>query len=278
MNGHHNSPDPSIIELWSPGVLLFTIAIIAAYLAVTGSHRHRFSDSEPVPVKQKTYFILGAVIFYIAQGSPLAYYGHHFLFSAHMFQQSLLFFFVPPFMLLGLPSWFFSGVHKNASIYRVVRIFTQPLIAIFLFNMLLTAYHVPQIFDFVMMSPLWGPLFNLVLQISAFVMWFLIITPDPKLERLTPLQKMAYIIVNALLLYPICAIIIFAGKPLFAAYIGVPQIFESLPTLYDQQLAGVLMKLMQEGALGFALSLTFYQWYRSENKTGDNDLNPKVDS
>lgn len=79
---------------------------------------------------------------------------------------------------------------------------------------------------------------------------------------------MGYIIGNVILLYPACALIIFADSLLYQTYTAAPQLISFLPPLYDQKLGGILMKVMQEIALGSALAYTFFQWVRRE-KTKD---------
>jgi putative membrane protein len=47
--------------------------------------------------------------------------------------------------------------------------------------------------------------------------------------------------------------------------ISGPEMFNGLPLMEDQQLGGVLMKIIQELVLGVVLGYIFFTWYRKEN-------------
>lgn len=45
-----------------------------------------------------------------------------------------------------------------------------------------------------------------------------------------------------------------------------PEMFFSVPLLYDQQLGGILMKIIQEIIYGIMLFFAFREWYRKEKE------------
>jgi putative membrane protein len=77
--------------LWNPEIIALTIVLATIYLILVGPMRHRFTKSTPVSVGQKVLFLTGLFIFYFTLGSPLHLIGHQFLFSAHMFEQALVY-------------------------------------------------------------------------------------------------------------------------------------------------------------------------------------------
>ncbi|MCF6093641.1 cytochrome c oxidase assembly protein [Microaerobacter geothermalis] len=256
----------SFTQLWSPFLLVFTISLGILYTAVVGPYQHYVSNSTPVAKGKMLLFYLGLVLFYLSKGSPLDLIGHQYLFSAHMFQQALLYLFVPPLLLIGTPSWLIRWVIEKLLIKKLLQFFTHPLIAIMLFNVLFSFYHIPKIFDMMMINPVIGTIYQVILFATSFLMWWPIIGPLPEMNRLSDLLKFAQIVGNGILLYPACALIILADSVLYQSYVGVPQLFAFLPTLDDQQLGGVIMKIMQEIALGTALAYTFFQWVRKEKE------------
>jgi putative membrane protein len=46
--------------------------------------------------------------------------------------------------------------------------------------------------------------------------------------------------------------------------------FNGLPLLEDQQLGGVLMKIIQEIVLGYVLGVIFFAWFKKENGEQDS--------
>lgn len=269
---HGKLPDVDVWTLWNPWALLLTLVIILSYYAVIGPLRNRFPQSSEVSKSQKRYFILGMIVFYTAVGSPLEALGHHYLFTAHMIQQGLMYLAFPPLILLGLPVWFLRPLLQKPSIKRAVLIITHPLIAVVLFNALFSFYHMPFIFDFFMMNHFYMNLGHFLLVASAFIMWWNVTCPLPEFSRLSELQKLGYIFANGVLLTPACALMIFAGDLLYTSFANAPVVFEFLSPLDDQQSGGVIMKIMQEIIYGFALYYVFNQWYKRERS--DDSVDP----
>lgn len=265
---HHSVP----IFSWSFGVIGFSALLVVLYALAVGPLRGRFHGSEPVEKGKIAYFISGVVLLLVAMGSPLNSVAHHSLFSAHMLQQSILFFIVPPLMLAGLPAWLIRPVLQRKSFGKMISFLTHPIIALVTFNGALSFYHFPVIFDTFMSGVWYGTVFHWLLIAFAFLMWWVIACPVPEWNRLSELKKIAYIISNGLLLYPACAVIIFSKSLLYETYDAAPRLFSFLGPLDDQQLGGVIMKLMQEGVFVFALAVVFRQW-RSREKNNEDDLN-----
>ncbi|MCZ8523235.1 MULTISPECIES: cytochrome c oxidase assembly protein [Paenibacillus] len=266
-----HSADPSFAALWSPGLLLLFIVAGILYTLAVGRWRKDIPDSEPVPFKQKMWFWIGLALWYAAEGSPLSYYGHHLYFSVHMFQQSILYLIMPPILLLGTPAWLLRSVIRTEKAKRFLWWVTSPVLALFFFNFIFSMYHIPMVMDWLMARPAALFAYKAVFLVSAFQLWFPVFTPLPELGRMSELKKMGYIFLNGVLLTPACALIIFAGKPMYEMYAAVPPELLYLPMVDDQQLGGVIMKIVQEIVYGWALWYTFFRWYRTERRQDDEE-------
>lgn len=260
---HSVHQQAGFMELWRPEIMLLTILVGVFYLLAVGLLRHRFKESKSVTKGQKTLFILGLFIYYFSLGSPLNYYGHY-LFSAHMLQMALLYLVLPPIILLGIPGWLIRPILSDRLNKKIFLFFTQPLIAILLFNVLFSLYHLPLIFDTVMAYHSLHLIYHSLLGLGAFLMWWPLVEVLPEYNRMSGLRKIGYIFANSVLLTPVCALIIFAPQPIFETYLYVPQLFSNLPTLDDQQLGGVLMKVIQELTYMTAITLIFFRWAKQE--------------
>ncbi|OXM84980.1 cytochrome C oxidase assembly protein [Paenibacillus rigui] len=258
-------------ELWSPATLVVLIIIAWLYGMAVRKWRHRIADSEPVKLKHELYFYTGLLLYYIAEGSPLSYYGHHFSFSAHMLQQSILYLIMPSLILLGIPGWLLRPLFRNKAMHNLMKFVTSPLVSLFTFNMVFSFYHIPIIMDTLMANELLHHVYNTVFLLAAFQMWFPVFTPLPEYNKMSELWKMAYIFINGVLLTPACALIIFAGEPMYASYENVSEQFLFMSVLNDQQLGGVIMKIVQEIVYGIALAYTFFRWYRTERKKDEEE-------
>jgi len=256
---------------WSPGLFLLLVAIGYVYFLLIGSMRHRFTDSAEVSFAKKLFFVLALLILYAGQGSPINYYGHGLLFSAHMVQQTLMYLILPPLFYLSLPEWLIRPLLMKTWMLKWVKPLFNPLIALFGFNILFSFYHIPLIFNFAFDHPFVHNAYHIILTFSAFHMWFLVFCPLPEWNRISPLQKMGYIFANGVLLTPACALIIFAGTQLYPGYAQGTLSIGSwwLSPLEDQRLGGTLMKVIQEAVYGTALGVIFFKWYNVEKKKDD---------
>jgi putative membrane protein len=273
--------------LWSPYFLTFLIIVTISYFLLIGPWRKYFNDSEVVKKRTIFYFLFGIILVYTVKGSPVDLLGH-LMFSAHMTQMSVLYLGAVPFLLLGLPDWFYRSIFKNKRINALIRFVTKPLFALLLFNLLFSFYHLPDIFDVVKTDVLLHGIFTSILFITAIIMWWPIVCPLPEMDKMPHLAKIGYIFANGMLLTPACALIIFAEKTLFTTYTdmtawvqalelcvpasmlstldlsGGPEFFSWMPTLEDQKFGGIIMKIVQEIVYGSMLGYIFIQWIKTE--------------
>ncbi|MGP4080374.1 cytochrome c oxidase assembly protein [Pseudalkalibacillus sp. R45] len=273
MHGEHQNSLSEInwTALWSPFVLLICIAVIGIYFYYTKNGPLKGT----VTRGQKVWFTIAVIGFYIAKGTPLSAIGHHYSFSAHMLQMSLLYFIVPPLLLIGLPKVLYRKILGVGIIGRLFRFFTKPLIALILFNILISLYHLPIIFDTVMGNLLLHEVTHIILLTSSFMMWWPVIGPLPEQDTLSDLQKVGYIFADGVLLTPACALIIFADDLIYQTYMNAPQIFAFLQPLDDQQAGGVIMKIAQEIIYGGILLYILIRWVRKE-RTQDKEEELKI--
>ncbi|MBA9024995.1 cytochrome c oxidase assembly factor CtaG [Peribacillus huizhouensis] len=279
--------------LWSPYFLVFMVLVIVGYMLLVSKFRHKFIRNESVGIKQQILFVTAIVLLYIIKGSPLDLLGH-IMFSAHMTQMAFLYLVVPPLLILGIPDWLWRSFLRLPIIKRMFNFFTKPLFALISFNAFFSFYHIPLVFDFVKTNMLLHAGYTILLFMLAIFMWFPLVNQLPERTSLSGVKKVAYIFGSGILMTPACALIIFADAPLFATYsdasawlvamelcvpasalsgltLSGPEMFNGLPIVEDQQLGGILMKIIQEIVLGVALGYTFFAWYRKENSSNEEN-------
>ncbi|MBW7650153.1 cytochrome c oxidase assembly factor CtaG [Anoxybacillus sp. ST4] len=266
--------------MWSPYFFVSLVAVTIVYFWLVNRSK------QPTTTKQKTLFVTAIVLLYICKGSPVDLLGH-LMFSAHMTQMAVLYLIVPPLLIKGIPSWMFEAVFRIRMIRSIVAFTTKPLIALFLFNGTFSLYHVPLIFDVVKTNMWLHALMTTTIFIAAMMMWWPLVNDVHGFPRLSGVKKVGYIFADGVLLTPACALIIFADTPLYATYydpaawmnalalcvpqstlasleLSGPEMFSSMSLLHDQQLGGVLMKVIQEIVYGVMLFYIFIEWYRKE--------------
>ncbi|MGM0873526.1 MAG: cytochrome c oxidase assembly factor CtaG [Bacillota bacterium] len=280
--------------LWSPYYLVVMILITVLYFMIIGHWRSKFKASTPVSTKQQILFVTSIVALYISKGSPIDLLGH-IMFSAHMAQMAILYLVVPPLLILGIPDWLWKAIIYRPVIKPLMKVFTKPIIALILFNGVFSIYHVPLVFDFVKTDPVYHATMTTIIFFGAIFMWFPLLNTLPEWKSLTGIKKIGYIFADGVLLTPACALIIFATDPLYLTYsepqawinalqlcvpadmlaglnLTGPEMFNTLPLVEDQQLGGVLMKIIQEIVYGTILAYIFFEWARKERKKDELDL------
>lgn len=277
----------TVADLWSPYVIIATLIIAGIYLALVGPLRPKELQQEPYPLRQVVYFLSGLLVFYIAQGSPLDLLAH-LIFSAHMSQMALLYLVVPPLLIIGTPTWMFEKMLSIKGFGTLFRFFAKPMISILLFNGFFSLYHVPIVLDTVMTNYSLHTFYIILLFVTAYLMWWPIVTPMKDDKRLSHLRKIVYLVIDGILMTPACALIIFADYTLYDVYanpdmwmtalgycvpdttllavsqVSGPDYFAIFPPIHDQQLGGTIMKIMQELMYGIFLGYTFYHWMKNE--------------
>ncbi|WP_077300440.1 cytochrome c oxidase assembly factor CtaG [Virgibacillus pantothenticus] len=275
--------------LWSPYFLLFIFALVVTYFLVTGPYRHKFGGEEKPTRMQQFMFLLALVLLYAVKGAPIDLLSHMML-TAHMMQMAVYYLIFPILVIKSIPVWIWKKIIYAPMIKPVFQLLTKPLISLLLFNGLFSLYHIPAIFDFAKSSQIAHTSVSLIILIAAFIVWWPLLSPIREMDKMRPLLKIFYIFANGVLITPACVLIIFADEPLFAAYsqngawlqalalcvpgdilegmavqISGPEMFSPMSTLEDQQLGGIIMKIMQEITYGIILARVFFKWFTDES-------------
>ncbi|TXK84040.1 cytochrome c oxidase assembly factor CtaG, partial [Parageobacillus sp. SY1] len=74
----------------------------------------------------------------------------------------------------------------------------------------------PFIFDLANSNALYHAVITTMIFVAAWMMWWPLLNKMPGWQSLSGLKKIGYIFADGALLTPACALIIFAGKPLYA--------------------------------------------------------------
>jgi len=272
--------------LWSPYFLLALVGVLVGYFLLTVKFREKFKDTAPLTVKQGVIFSIAIVLLYVIKGSPIDLMGH-LMFYAHMIQMAVLYLIIPQLFIIGIPQWVWKKILQFPIVKPLFKFLTRPIIALVFFNGMFSFYHIPLIFDFIKTDVFLHAAYTSVLFVMATIMWWPLVNQVE--SRLTGLKKIGYIFADGILLTPACALIIFADVPMYSTFsdptawaaslelcvsptilstlsLSGPEMFNSMSLLHDQQLGGVLMKVLQEIIYGVVLFQVFFEWYQKEQE------------
>ncbi|TKC18533.1 cytochrome c oxidase assembly factor CtaG [Robertmurraya kyonggiensis] len=285
--------------LWSPFFFLAILIVTIGFFLITVKYRDKFKDTEALTTKQGVYFTTGMILLYAIKGSPLDLMGH-LMFYAHMIQMAVLYLVIPPLFIVGIPQWIWKKILNQPFLNNVFRFFTKPLIALILFNGMFSFYHIPLIFDIIKIDMWMHASYTVLLFVMAIFMWWPLINQVEGEHRLSGVKKIGYIFADGILLTPACALIIFADVPMYDTFsdpsawakalelcvsptilstlsLSGPEMFNSMSLLHDQQLGGVLMKVLQEIVYGVVLFQVFFEWYRKEQEETEAEKLHRLD-
>ncbi|CAN7443640.1 cytochrome c oxidase assembly factor CtaG [Rossellomorea sp. LjRoot5] len=289
------------MALWSPFFLMTLVFMTVLYFLITIKWRESFKDNRILTGKEAAFFLVSMVLLYAIKGSPVEVLSG-ILFSAHMTQMAFLYLVFTPLLILGIPDWVWKATIELPVVKQLFSFMTKPLISLLSFNLVFSIYHIPLIFDNVRTDVTLHALTTFILFILAVFMWWPLINPADEDIELSGLKRIGYILGSAVLLTPACGLIIFAENPMYATYndpnewlqalslcvpantlegltLTGPELFTSMSTLYDQQLGGVLMKIIQEIVFGVVLFNLFFQWYRKDQEQQEKlSYDPVADS
>ena len=279
--------------LWSPIFMVVVVGIIIGFFLLTTKYRHKFKNSEPLKIRQAVMFTVAMLLLYFTKGSPIDVLAH-IMFTFHMVQMALLYLVIPPLLVASIPPWMWRAIIELPVVNKIFKFFTKPLIALILFNGIFSFYHIPLVMDFVKMHVLIHAMYTVLLFILAIFLWWPLLNQLDGQYRLHGLKKLAYLVGDAVLLTPACGLIIFAPAAMYGTYtdgamwlkamelcvptatlstlpptITGPELFSNMPAVEDQQLGGVLMKVIQEIVLGTMLIIIFFEWFNREQKDAD---------
>lgn len=279
--------------LWSPYYFSILVILSIGYFLFIKKFGPYITGNRELTKRQVIYFLSAILLLYIVKGSPIDLMSH-IMFSVHMVQMAILYLLIPPLFIIAIPVWLWRWILKGKRIQWFYSFFQQPLVALLNFNIFFSFYHIPFVFDHVNTNMWLHTGYTLLLFTFAFFMWFPLVHQIPEKESLSGIQKVAYIFGSGILLTPACALIIFANQPLYLSFynpkswsdaislcvsgstlsgLSGPEMFSGLSAIEDQQLGGVLMKIIQEIILGYMLGVIFFTWYRKENN-GKQEVDP----
>ncbi len=248
-----------------------TVVGIAALLALyewrVRIHRKRAATAEEAagPTRgEHTLFISGLLILFLSLNGPLHDLSDYYLFSAHMVQHLALTLVVPPLLILGTPGWMLRPALGIPWVNSLAHRITGARAAFFIFNLVLTAWHTPPLYNLAMANHDVHIVEHLLFLVSATLMWWPLTSKMPELPRLAYPGQMLYCFLMTIPMSVVAFTITLADHILYPAYAYAPRIWGITP-MVDQAAGGLIMWV--PGTLFFliVLSIVFFKWVGADS-------------
>ncbi len=203
-------------------------------------------------------FIAGTLLLEAAADWPVHDIGEKYLYLVHMCQHLTLTLLVPPLMLLATPEWLARLVVGEGRADRIIHKLARPIPALIVFNALAMATHVQIVVNTASTNGFFHYGLHTLLVTSAFMFWIPVCGPYPELRISMPAQ-MAYLFSASIVPTVPGAWLIFANGAVYKVY-DIPQRLGGISVTSDQQVAGVIMKLVGGTYLWILITYIFFTW------------------
>ena len=207
---------------------------------------------------QKRWFVFGIILLWAAADWPVHDIGEEYLYLVHMIQHSVLTLVMPPVLLLATPEWLARLVLGDGRVDRWVHKLARPVPAAVIFNAFALLLHWQYVVNTASSN---GPFhygLHTAIVVAAFLLWIPVCGPLPELRISVPAQ-MLYLFVTSIIPTVPAGWLTFAEGSIYSAY-DVPDRLWGLTITEDQQMAGVIMKLVGGGFLWIVITTRFFQW------------------
>ncbi len=193
-------------------------------------------------------FISGLFLFLILTFSPLEFFGHYYLFSAHMIQHILLLLVIPPLLLTGTDKEYLERIFSKPKVHRKTRFLFYPVTAWIIGVGSMWIWHAPLLFMAMMHSHAVHIIEMLSLLTAGLIFSWPVFSP-PGLRRLDPLQSSLFLFTACIGCTVLGIFITFAPSGFFSSYMtgSNPVILNFLHSNVgltpeaDQEAAGLIM-------------------------------------
>jgi putative membrane protein len=236
-------------------------------MAVRLEQRRRAEQGKSEPAvsrRQVLCFVSALVTLFVASDWPIHDLAEHYLYSVHMVQHLLISLVAAPLLLLGTPAWLMRRLLPGPLI-KVVRFVARPVPNLIQFNAVLVLSHWPFWVNATLRDHPLHFVAHAVLLISALLMWMVVVSPLDEVPRARPPMQMLYLFLQSILPTVPASFLTFGSKPLYSFYETVPRLY-GWTALSDQQVAGLIMKLVGGFYLYTIIAVIFFRWYADEER------------
>jgi putative membrane protein len=243
------------LEVW---LLVAALAGLAVYVARVIQPKAVAAGHAAITLHQKVWFWSALAVFWVATDYPIHDIAELRLYSVHMVQHFLLTLVVPPMMLMATPTWLARLVIGGGAFKRFVYFWAKPLPAVIVYNLLIAATHAsPVVNNSIRYAWLHYGVHTLIV-FSSFLVWMCICGPVPELRVAPPMKMVVLFLMSVIPTIPASFLAAAAGV-IYQGYNHGPRLW-GVDVTDDQQMAGVVMKVLTGFYLWTIIGVVFFRW------------------
>lgn len=256
---------------WRTEWVLFFILVFCGGLYFRFLKQIARTDKQSWQWKSPLLFWAGLASIYIAVASPIDRIGEEYLFSVHMVQHNIFMYLTAWLLLAGIPAWLLqAALDRLGGIARIAyRYLRHPITACLLFNLTFTIWHIPFLYDWALQDRMVHNVEHLTMILTSVVLWLPLWNPIQADRPIPPLQLL-YLLSVVIAQLPVFVYVTFSKQVLYPTYALAPRL-TILSPLADQQLGGVIMKIVGMLVMFAAFLGAFMHWYKIEREKDERE-------
>jgi putative membrane protein len=247
------------VEVW---LLVASIAALGIYAAKVVQPKAVAAGHAPISRRQVAWFWSALFVLWMATDYPLHDLAEERLYSLHMVQHALLTVVVPPMFLLSIPEWLARLMLGDGWLKRFVYFWARPMRAVGVNLLLVALSHWAWAVNTSIDVAAVHYAMHTVLVASFFFVWTSICGPLPELRSTPPVKIVTLFLVSIIPTIP-SGFLVAAEGALYSGYDRAIRLW-GLTVVEDQQLAGVVMKVVTGFYLWGIIAVIFFRWATSQ--------------
>jgi putative membrane protein len=247
------------VEVW---LLVAALAGLGVYTARVIQPKVVAAGEPPITRHQKIWFWAAVAVLYISTDWPMHDIAEQRLYSVHMLQHTLLMVVFPPMILLATPTWLARLIVGDGLFKRFVYFWARPAPALIVNIFLTAAMHWAWVVNSSVENAWVHYSVHSVAVFSSLFVWMCICGPLPELRVGPPMKMLVIFLLSVIPAFP-AAFLTTAEEVLYQNY-NTPIRLWGLSVEYDQQLAGVVMKVISGFYLWGIIAAIFFKWSLGE--------------
>jgi len=243
------------VEVW---LLLVAVVGLGAYVARVIQPKATAAGHDPISRRQVAWFWAGLFVLWLSTDWPVHDISESRLYSVHMVQHALLTLVVVPMFLLATPTWLARLVIGQGGFRRFLDWWARPIPAVIVYNLVVVASHAAPVVNGSASNAWLHYSVHTVMVASAALVWLSICGPVPEYRSAPPMVMLTLFLMSVIPTIP--AAFLTTGEVLiYQSYGGDPRLWIADPVV-DQQIAGIVMKVITGFYLWGLIGVVFFRW------------------
>lgn len=222
----------------------------------------------PITSAQRRWFVAAVALMWFASDWPMHDVSEERLYLVHMVQHLLYTGVIAPMLLLASPPWLIEFLIGNGATRTWFFRLGRPLPAAIIYNSVVAVTHWKLVVNTSVENGPFHYLVHTVVVVSALIVWLPVCSPIVSMRVSYPSQMFHIFLMSIIPTVP-AAFLTVADGVLYSAYDHGPRMW-GMSVIHDQQMAGVIMKVVAGFYLWGIIFFLFLKWVRSDTESAIN--------